>query len=208
MDSWKTSREKLFSLACREKETYSLFNMSHCLKVTSDFHQICWRVFCPLKIYGKMYSAHQNDILKRPVLSFTDCIFCSHQTEWGLYQKLDSKIYSVLDSAQKCDELFALMSLRSVTDGESLSGVWRWLSQTTELTSVLPQVHPSLQQMQPTINNNLLRPILTKNKYLFWQAFNSNQPLHSDGPLHTGCIIFLFFVHSAREQVKSASWPC
>lgn len=45
MDSWKTSREKLFSLACREKETYSLFNMSHCLKVTSDFHQICWRVF-------------------------------------------------------------------------------------------------------------------------------------------------------------------
>lgn len=130
MDSWKTSREKLFSLACREEETYSLFNMSHCLKVTSDFHQICWRVFLSTENLWKDVLCTSEWHIERPVLPFMDCIFCSHQTEWGLYQILNSKIYSVLDSAQKCDELFALMSLRSVTDGESLSGVWRWLLQT------------------------------------------------------------------------------
>lgn len=131
MDSWKTSREKLFSLACREEETYSLFNMSHCLKVTSDFHHLLEGFLCTENLWKDVSEWH----IERSVLSFMDCIFCSHQTEWGLYQKLSSKIYSALDSAQKCDELFALMSLRSVTDEESLSGVWRWLSQTNNRTN-------------------------------------------------------------------------
>lgn len=77
--------------------------------------------------------------------------------------------------------------------------------QTTELTSVLPQVHLSLQQMQTTTDNNLPRPILPERKYLPWQAIRSNQTLHFDGALHTGCFIFggqvlgYFFVHLAKD---------
>ncbi len=65
------------------------------------------------------------------------------------------------------------MSLRSVTDGESLSGVWRWLS--TNFSSSTG----SLFTPADADNNKpktLLRRILTSHKYLPEQALNPNNP--------------------------------
>lgn len=159
--------------------------MSHCLKVTSDFHRICC-FFVHWKSMGRC--THHIIMTDWTACTFFHRLYFLFTSNWIRSARATQlRIYSVLDSAQKCDELLALMSLWiRVTDGESLSGVWRWLSQTNNRTNF----SASLQQMQPTTDNNLLRPILPEHKYLPWQAIHSNQPLYFDGPLHTRCIIF------------------
>lgn len=163
--------------------------MSHCLKVTSDFH--CFFFFCPLKIYGKMYPSHHNDKLNG--------LYFLSQTVFSVHIKLN-KVYTSnstqdLFCIRFCTQVWWVSCLnesqnQSLMENHSVGCEGDSHKQTTELTSVLPQVHLSLQQMQTTTDNNLLRPILPKHKYLPWQAIRSNQPLHFDGALHTGCIIF------------------